>query len=225
MVKISPQQEAEYALKFGVSRDKLPAEAQLAYDHLTEQRLRAGFPTSRSQSDAGAPRSREAASKWTAILASALLFPLGPGIGAVLIPWAITHWREAAPYPVALRAIGVALIVSGGLVLVVGWARFASEGMGIPLPLEPTSRYLTVGGPYRYVRNPLYLAWVAAIVGQAVLLGKPVLLIYAAGVATATVAFVHWVEEPTLAKRFGAQYEAYRKQVPGWWPRLPRRTP
>lgn len=173
MVKMSPEQEAEYALEFGVARGNLSTEAQLAYDHLTEQRLRAGVPSTQSRAGAAASGPRETASKWNAIVASALLFPLGPGIGAVLIPWVITQWREGAPYPVALRVLGVALIVSGGLVLVVGWARFASEGMGIPLPVEPTSRHLTVGGPYRYVRNPLSLAWVAVIVGQAVLLRKP----------------------------------------------------
>jgi protein-S-isoprenylcysteine O-methyltransferase Ste14 len=123
-----------------------------------------------------------------------------------------------------LRAVGVVLLAAGGLVLIVAWARFAAEGRGIPLPVEPTSQRLTVGGPYGYVRNPLYLAWVVVIVGQALLLSKPVLLIYAAGVAAAAVAFVHWVEEPTLAKRFGAEYEMYRQRVPGWWPRLPRRT-
>ncbi|MFZ0169642.1 MAG: isoprenylcysteine carboxylmethyltransferase family protein [Candidatus Dormiibacterota bacterium] len=164
------------------------------------------------------------AARWNAIVGSALLFPLGPGIGAVLFPWLITGWHEGAPYTVALRAVGLILIAAGGLVLVVAWARFATEGVGIPLPVEPTSQRLTVGGPYRYVRNPLYLAWVAVIVGQALVLSRPVLLIYAAGVAAAAVAFVHWVEEPTLAKRFGAEYEAYRRRVPGWSPRLPRRT-
>jgi protein-S-isoprenylcysteine O-methyltransferase Ste14 len=165
------------------------------------------------------------AARWNAVVGSALLFPLGPGIGAVLFPWLITHWQQGAPFPLALRAVGVVLIAAGGLVLVVAWMRFATEGMGISLPLEPTSKRLTVGGPCRYVRNPLYLAWVAVIVGQALLLSRPVLLIYAAAIAAAAVAFVHWVEEPTLAKRFGAEYEAYCKQVPGWWPRLPSRRP
>jgi len=167
---------------------------------------------------------RNPISKWNAIAATALLFPVGPGIGAVLFPWLITHWREGAAYPLALRAVGVFLLAAAALVLVVAWFRFATEGRGIPLPIEPTSQQLTVGGPYRYVRNPLYLAWVVVIVGQALLLSQPLLLIYAAGVAAAAVAFVHWVEEPTLAKRFGAEYEAYCKQVPGWWPRLLRRT-
>ena len=84
--------------------------------------------------------------------------------------------------------------------------------------MAPT-RELVVGGLYRYVRNPMYLAVLATILGQALALGQPVLLPYAALVAAAFVAFVHWYEEPTLARQFGARYQAYRQAVPGWWPR------
>jgi hypothetical protein len=77
-----------------------------------------------------------------------------------------------------------------------------------------------VRGLYRYVRNPMYLAVLAVIVGQALLLGRPVLLSYAAIVAAAFVAFVYGYEQPTLARRYGAEYEAYRRAVPAWWPRL-----
>ena len=71
----------------------------------------------------------------------------------------------------------------------------------------------------------MYLAFVAAIIGQALLFSRPVLLIDPAVHLAAPVAFIHWLEEPTLARRSGEQYEAYCKQVPGWWPRLPGRTP
>jgi protein-S-isoprenylcysteine O-methyltransferase Ste14 len=96
---------------------------------------------------------------------------------------------------------------------------FVVEGVGTPAPVAPT-RHLVVGGLYRYVRNPMYLAVLAAIVGQALVLGRPVLLLYAAAVGAAVLAFVRWYEEPTLARRFGAEYEAYRRAVPGWRPRL-----
>lgn len=64
--------------------------------------------------------------------------------------------------------------------------------------------------------NPLYLAWVTAITGQALRLSRPVLLICTTAVLAAAVTFVRFYEEPSLARRFGEQYEAYRKQVPGW---------
>jgi Phospholipid methyltransferase len=77
-----------------------------------------------------------------------------------------------------------------------------------------------VGGLYRHVRNPMYLAVAATIVGQALLLGSLALLAYAAAFVAVTAAFVRLYEEPTLARRFGVEYEAYRSAVPGWRPRL-----
>ena len=108
--------------------------------------------------------------------------------------------------------------MAGAGVLVQAFARFVAEGLGTPAPVAPT-RELVVGGLYRYVRNPMYLAVLATIVGQALVLGRLVLLPYAAVMAVAFVVFVHWYEEPTLAEQFGARYQAYRRAVPGWWPR------
>jgi protein-S-isoprenylcysteine O-methyltransferase Ste14 len=59
----------------------------------------------------------------------------------------------------------------------------------------------------------------AVIVGQALALGQPVLLLYAAVIAAAFVLFVRGYEEPTLRRQFGERYEAYQCAVPGWWPR------
>ena len=102
--------------------------------------------------------------------------------------------------------------------LLQAFARFVVEGLGTPAPVVPTER-LVVGGLYRYVRNPMYLAVAAIILGQALALGQLILLPYAAAFAVAVAAFVHWHEEPTLGRQFGAQYETYRRAVPGWWPR------
>lgn len=102
--------------------------------------------------------------------------------------------------------------------LVHAFARFVIEGLGTPAPVAPTER-LVVGGLYRDVRNPMYLAVAATILGQALILGRPGLLVYAAAFGAAVVAFVQIYEEPTLAERYGEAYEAYRRAVPAWWPR------
>ena len=65
----------------------------------------------------------------------------------------------------------------------------------------------------------MYLAVLSAIVGQAMMLGRRSLVLYAAAVGLAFVTFVRGYEEPTLAATFGPEYEAYRSAVPGWWPR------
>jgi protein-S-isoprenylcysteine O-methyltransferase Ste14 len=226
MARMTPEQEAAYALDFGIARSDLPEDAQLVYDRLVEQRARARTAAPVSQVDAAVASRAVTMPRWAAAVVTALSFPLGPGIVVVLAPWLITRWHAGAPYPVAVRVVGVALVVAGGLVMVATFVRFPAEGTGVPFPTDPpSSRQVIVGGPYRYVRNPMYVSFVPAIIGQALLLGRPVLLIYTAALLVALVAFVRWYEEPTLVRRFGEQYETYRKEVPGWWPRLPRRTP
>jgi protein-S-isoprenylcysteine O-methyltransferase Ste14 len=141
-------------------------------------------------------------------------------------PWLITHFHTGTPpWPLAVRVFGVVLIALGGIACVATFVRFIVEGSGTPFPTDPpTSSKVMVGGPYRYVRNPMYVSYFAAIIGEALLLSRPVLFIYLVGVAAFVVPFVRWWEEPTMVKRFGAEYEAYRRQVPGWWPRWPIRT-
>jgi protein-S-isoprenylcysteine O-methyltransferase Ste14 len=144
---------------------------------------------------------------------------LAPGVVAGVIPWWLTGWdrRDGVWAPVAV--IGWALVLVGAAVLVHAFVRFVVEGIGTPAPLAPTER-LVVGGAYRYVRNPMYLAVAALIVGQALVLGRFVLLAYAAAFAVVVAAFVHGYEEPTLSKRYGEEYDAYRRNVPAWIPRL-----
>jgi len=157
----------------------------------------------------------------TAAAGSTLFFALAPGVVAGLVPWLLTGWRAAAPLSTwwPLRLAGAVLVIAGAAVLVHAFARFVTEGLGTPAPVAPTS-YLVVGGLYRYVRNPMYLAVTATILGQALLLWRPVLLAYAAIVAGAFVAFVLGYEQPMLRQQFGPSYDAYRRAVRAWWPRL-----
>jgi protein-S-isoprenylcysteine O-methyltransferase Ste14 len=152
-----------------------------------------------------------------AALGSLVFLVVAPGVVAALVPWLLTGWESADP-PWPLRVAGVLLLASGVLVLLQAFARFVTEGIGTPAPVAPTER-LVVGGLYRYVRNPMYLAVAATIVGQALLLGRWALLAYAAAFVATVASFVHWYEEPTLRRRFGAEYDAYRRAVPGWRPR------
>jgi protein-S-isoprenylcysteine O-methyltransferase Ste14 len=159
--------------------------------------------------------------KSIAAAGSLVFFAVAPSVVAGIVPWWLTGWRvrQPLPYWAPLRAVGVALLLAGAAVLVHAFVRFVVEGLGTPAPIAPPAR-LVVGGLYRYVRNPMYLAVVAAIVGQALALGQPSLLCYAALVAVTMIAFVLAYEEPTLRRRFGDEYEQYRRAVPGWWPRL-----
>jgi protein-S-isoprenylcysteine O-methyltransferase Ste14 len=158
--------------------------------------------------------------KARAAVGSLVFLVLVPGVVAGLVPWWLTGWRfqNPLPYWLPLRVGGLILLAAGVVVLLQAFVRFVVEGLGTPAPVAPTER-LVVGGLYRYVRNPMYLAVAAIIVGQALALGQPILLLYGGAFAVAVAAFVHWYEEPTLRRRFGDQYEAYRRAVPAWWPR------
>jgi protein-S-isoprenylcysteine O-methyltransferase Ste14 len=162
----------------------------------------------------------------TAAAGSVVFLVLAPGVVAGLVPWLLTGWEARDPLPgwALVRVVGVALIAAGVVVLVEAFVRFVVEGVGTPAPVAPTE-HLVVGGLYRYVRNPMYLAVAAIIVGQALALGRLVLLLYAAVFGVAVATFVHGYEEPTLRRRFGAEYEAYRRAVPAWWPRRRPWTP
>jgi protein-S-isoprenylcysteine O-methyltransferase Ste14 len=141
---------------------------------------------------------------------------------AGVVPWLLTGWTAGRPpYAMAWRVAGGVVLVGGAVVLAQAFVRFVVEGLGTPAPAAPTEK-LVVGGLYRYVRNPMYLAVAAAIVGQALLLSRPILLLYAAIVTAVNATFVRWYEEPTLRRQFGDDYETYRLAVPGW---LPRRRP
>ena len=151
---------------------------------------------------------------------SAVFFALAPGIVAGLVPYWLTGWRLGAPFThvLPLRLLGVVMVAAGAAVLIHAFARFVGEGLGTPAPVAPTER-LVVGGLYRYVRNPMYLAVTTAILGQALWFWRPVLILYAVIVAGAMVTFVLGYEQPALSERFGESYETYRRAVPGWWPR------
>jgi protein-S-isoprenylcysteine O-methyltransferase Ste14 len=153
-----------------------------------------------------------------------VFFLAAPGVVAGLLPWWLTHWHARDSYWLPLRIAGATLLLCGAVTLVIAFVDFARHGVGTPAPVAPT-RHLVVTGPYRYVRNPMYVAVLATIIGQAVALGQLGLIAYAAGVGIAVAAFVLGYEEPTLHRQFGAQYAAYRRAVPRWCPRRRPWTP
>jgi protein-S-isoprenylcysteine O-methyltransferase Ste14 len=150
-----------------------------------------------------------------------LFFLVGPGLEAGVGPWLLTGgfetgsaWEDLWP----LRAAGAALIVAGLAVLVPAYAGIVRDGRGTPSPAAPTQR-LVVTGPYRRVRNPMYVATAAVIAGEGLLLSQPILLLAAAVYLATLAALVRFVEEPRLRERFGPEYDSYRRDVRAWVPR------
>jgi protein-S-isoprenylcysteine O-methyltransferase Ste14 len=149
---------------------------------------------------------------------SLLFLVVTPGVVAGLVPWALTGWEVADP-PLIVAVVGYVLLVAGVGVLLHAFARFVTEGLGTPAPVAPT-QHLVIGGLYRHVRNPMYIAVALTIIGQAMVLGRPALLVYAVVFGVTVASFVYLYEQPTLTEQFGAEYEAYCDAVPAWLPRL-----
>jgi len=160
-----------------------------------------------------------------AALGSAVFLLIAPGTVAVYVPWRMTRWHFGPPLlGISLfRAAGVLLLAAGLPVLLDSFGRFAMQGLGTPAPMAPTEN-LVVGGFYRHVRNPMYVAVTSVIFGQGVLFGSLRLLEYGAAVWLAFHLFVLLYEEPVLRKRYGEEYERFLAAVPRWLPRVrPRR--
>ena len=160
-------------------------------------------------------------SKAIAVLGSALFFVIAPLVLAGFVPWWVTQWEfRPAFFGVDLtRILGGILIIAGVPGVVDSFARFALEGLGTPAPIAPPQK-LVVTGLYRYVRNPIYIAVVAVIFGQALLFGDWRLLWYGALLWLFFHIWVVMIEEPTLKQTFGTEYEDFRANVPRWIPRL-----
>lgn len=142
-------------------------------------------------------------------------------IGLVLIylPARVLSWSGINPPP-AIEVPQIIGIVVGALGAVVAlWCifTFATTGKGTPMPLDPPRR-LVVQGPYRFVRNPMYIGAGLALSSAALFYRSWSLLSYAGFFFLATHVFIVWYEEPTLRQTFGPEYNAYCRQVRRWWP-------
>src|SRR4051812_26285745 len=146
---------------------------------------------------------------------------LAPGTVCGLVPWLITGWRRTGDPAAWADVLGWVLVLAGAAVLVEAFVAFAWHGRGTPAPAAPTER-LVVQGAYRYVRNPMYVAVLALLLGQVLLSASWGLLTYLVVVGLTTHAFVRTYEEPTLREAYGPSYEEFCAHVPRW---LPRPTP
>jgi protein-S-isoprenylcysteine O-methyltransferase Ste14 len=143
-----------------------------------------------------------------------------PGLFAGYIPWRYFGLRSVVIdlhqplHWIALPSIAVGTAFLGLCIL-----EFARSGLGTLSPVDPP-RNLVIRGPYRYVRNPMYLSVTLIVLGEVLLTRSRGLLAFWALWFAAVNLFVLGYEEPTLRSRFGAAYERYSAAVGRWVPRL-----
>ena len=119
------------------------------------------------------------------------------------------------------RALGALPILIGLALMLWCVANFVVVGEGTPAPFDAPRR-LVVSGPYRHVRNPMYVGGLLFLVGYALLFAEfsPVLLWYAVGLIVAVNLFILAYEEPTLRRKFNGEYREYCRNVRRWIPRI-----
>jgi protein-S-isoprenylcysteine O-methyltransferase Ste14 len=126
----------------------------------------------------------------------------------------------SAPTSVGLAQIlGAALVVVGAAVAIACIFAFARFGRGTPAPFDPP-RHLVVRGPYKFVRNPMYLGAGTALLGAALFYSSIGIVAYTGLLLALTHTFIVVYEEPTLRRTFGTEYEDYARRVRRWLPRL-----
>jgi protein-S-isoprenylcysteine O-methyltransferase Ste14 len=149
------------------------------------------------------------------VLGSTVFFFAAPCTVGGVIPWWVSGWATPRFWP------GFVVVAVGAFVVLRAFVRFVREGRGTPAPVAPTEG-LVVGGDYRFVRNPMYVGVVAAIIGQALVFLDWRVLVYGVVAWAVMAAFVKGYEEPVLREQYGRQYEEYCRAVPAWVPRFAR---
>ena len=149
---------------------------------------------------------------------TAIFFFLVPGTIGGLIPWSLVRDHSRFGMPQAVVA-GALLVIAGLVGVIAAFVQFVREGRGTPAPIAPTEE-LVVGGLYRYVRNPMYVAVGSIITGQALIFTSTAVLWWLLAFMVLVFSFVTFYEQPTLRRTYGESYATYLAAVPGWWPRL-----
>ena len=152
-----------------------------------------------------------------------LLFTLlVPGVIAGWVP--VVYLRHHAPAPATLTAwhwAAMPLLLVGAATYGACLWHFGTKGRGTPAPIDPPKK-LVARGPYRWVRNPMYLGVLLFVLGEVIFFRELVLLFYLVFLASAIQVFVVGFEENDLRRRFGARYSDYCNVTPRWIPRRPK---
>lgn len=139
------------------------------------------------------------------------------GLVLIYIPAAFLSWSGIVrPTGIGVQQVSGMIIGAAGAAVAL-WCvlTFATIGKGTPAPFDPP-RKLVIRGPYRFVRNPMYIGAGLALAGATLFYGSLPLLIYTVAFFLVTHLFVVLYEEPTLRRTFGQDYEMYCSKIKRW---------
>ena len=151
-------------------------------------------------------------------LKSFLYLIIAAGLGAWYFPFVLLP-KTPQVQTGSLAYLAFPLWLLGGFEILWCFWDFTFKGRGTPLPLDPPKE-LVVTGPYRYVRNPIYVGVLVIVMGYFLWFKSIWMIVYAVVAFLGVHLFVTFYEERTLKKKFGAAYEDYCKTVPRWFPKF-----
>ena len=155
------------------------------------------------------------------LLKNTFLAILLPGTVTIWIPWLLLHHAQVSLQWNLWCAPALLPLVLGASVLLRCIWDFGASGKGTLAPIDPP-KHLVVRGLYRYVRNPMYIGVLLAVLGEAWLFRSGALLVHAGVFLVVVHGFVLLYEEPHLQRQFGSSYTNYCQSVNRWLPRNPR---
>jgi protein-S-isoprenylcysteine O-methyltransferase Ste14 len=173
-----------------------------------------------ARGQSGGKRAISQSSNWPTTVAALLVGAGFFGLGFWLLPGWLGFRAETASVSRWRWQVAVPSVLGFAVALLCIWD-FGWTGHGTPAPIAPPQRLVVVGF-YRNARNPMYVGFAAGWIGLWVVFGhaNPVAIATAVALALAVHLFVVFYEEPTLHKKFGAEYDDYCRNVGCWWPRL-----
>jgi len=143
------------------------------------------------------------------------------GLVLIYVPSSLLSWSGIVrPITIGVaQVVGMVIGAAGAAIALWCILTFALVGKGTPAPFDPPRR-LVIQGPYRFVRNPMYIGAGLALASAALFYLSLPLLVYTCLFFLVTHLFVVLYEEPVLKRTFGNEYETYRERIRRWWPRV-----
>ena len=129
--------------------------------------------------------------------------------------------RLGIELPSALQPAGAVFAACGAVIVLACIATFVARGRGTPFPLDPPVVFVPTG-PYRYVRNPMYIGAALVLAGYGLFERSASVVFLSLAFLVVMHLFVILGEEAGLERRFGESYAAYKRSVNRWLPRVPR---
>ena len=123
--------------------------------------------------------------------------------------------------PDAAEIPGAILAVVGAILVLACAGVFISRGRGTPAIFDAPRAFVAIG-PYKFVRNPMYIGGLMLLIGFGLYERSISILFLTLPLFLLIHLFVVFYEEATLTRKFGSSYQDYRRAVRRWVPRLIR---